>query len=519
MVLLSGHGEQLPGERVCPAPAAAKEMPGAGAESSPEQGAAEAAAEEPDEEEEEEKEVEEEEDCEEYEDFSELPDTCSIASDDSFYPPRGLDDDDEDIWSLEGDERDSPEALSLFRACCTNNSIVLKALIRQGPQEEEVREADRNRRNGLIVACYQGYVDIVMALAQCPHLDVNWQDNEGNTALITAAQAGHITITNYLLNYFPGLDIEKRNAFGFTALMKSAMQGRTECVKALMMAGANVHATDPSRGLTSWEWACFTGRSESAFVMQKLMDRPCPEQFSDQYKPEWPKMKELLAKAAEPKSCLQKISECVRAAVSFRSFYGPEEDGVLDHMVKVTTSLGSPFIALGCRTVCPGSPPCVGKRRLAVQEILRKQRAEEIRSQDKDHVSSYEKLFQNSKVTVVAKKKERRASLQPISMAMSQVTTVATRKASLLPLHLLRRSSVRPGFVIPKVRVSKAPPPTFQPEKARRRSSAKEDPYLQIPKWRYKELKEERRKAEELEKNRAAEAQKPRQVSPAQSRT
>uniref|UniRef100_A0A8D2NX89 Ankyrin repeat domain 33B n=1 Tax=Zosterops lateralis melanops TaxID=1220523 RepID=A0A8D2NX89_ZOSLA len=342
-------------------------------------------------------------------------------------------------------------------------------------------------QNGLIVACYQGYVDIVIALAQCPHLDVNWQDNEGNTALITAAQAGHITITNYLLNYFPGLDIEKRNAFGFTALMKSAMQGRTECVKALMMAGANVHATDPSRGLTSWEWACFTGRSESAFVMQKLMDRPCPEQFSDQYKPEWPKMKELLAKAAEPKSCLQKISECVRAAVSFRSFYGPEEDGVLDHMVKVTTGLGSPFIALGCRTVCPGSPPC--------------------------------KLFQNSKVTVIPKKKERRASLQPISMAVSQVSTVATRKASLLPLHLLRRSSVRPGFVIPKVRVSKAPPPTFQPEKARRRSSAKDDPYLQIPKWRYKELKEERRKAEEQEKNRAAEAQKPRQVSPAQSRT
>jgi len=48
---------------------------------------------------------------------------------------------------------------------------------------------------------------------------------------------GHITITNYLLNYFPGLDIEKRNVFGFTALMKSAMQGRTECVKALMLAG------------------------------------------------------------------------------------------------------------------------------------------------------------------------------------------------------------------------------------------------------------------------------------------
>ena len=29
-----------------------------------------------------------------------------------------------------------------------------------------------------------------MILAECPHVDVNWQDSEGNTALITAAQAG-----------------------------------------------------------------------------------------------------------------------------------------------------------------------------------------------------------------------------------------------------------------------------------------------------------------------------------------
>lgn len=40
------------------------------------------------------------------------------------------------------------------------------------------------------MACYQGYVDVVIALSQCPYVDVNWQDNEGNTALMTAAQAG-----------------------------------------------------------------------------------------------------------------------------------------------------------------------------------------------------------------------------------------------------------------------------------------------------------------------------------------
>ncbi|GAA6106051.1 ankyrin repeat domain-containing protein 33B, partial [Tachysurus ichikawai] len=86
-----------------------------------------------------------------------------------------------------------------------------------------------------MVACYHGYVEVVIALTLCPYLDVNWQDNEGNTALITAAQAGHSTITNYLLNYFPGVDMEKRNCHGFSALMKAAMQGRVDCVRALIM--------------------------------------------------------------------------------------------------------------------------------------------------------------------------------------------------------------------------------------------------------------------------------------------
>lgn len=44
-------------------------------------------------------------------------------------------------------------------------------------------------------------------------------------------------ITNYLLNYFPGLDTERRNCHGFTAMMKAAMQGRAECVRSLMMTG------------------------------------------------------------------------------------------------------------------------------------------------------------------------------------------------------------------------------------------------------------------------------------------
>lgn len=136
------------------------------------------------------------------------------------------------------------------------------------------------------------------------------------------APSGHITITNYLLNYYPGLDIERRNCHGFTALMKAAMQGRVECVRALMMAGegerqqrtsqywylelwnnlvfsvcvfcliplyrcppgAALNARDFGRNLTARDWALFTCRYETAWMMTRLMERPCPSQYCEAYR-------------------------------------------------------------------------------------------------------------------------------------------------------------------------------------------------------------------------------------------
>ncbi|XP_028830899.1 ankyrin repeat domain-containing protein 33B [Denticeps clupeoides] len=423
--------------------------------------------------------------------FSDLHDCRSIASDDSFYPP------DESLrYARCVVTSPSPEPLTLFRACCTNNSIAVKLLIRQGVAEEEVREADRNNRSGLIVACYNGYVDVVMALSRCPYLDVNWQDNEGNTALIMAAQAGHLMISQYLLNYFPGLDIERRNCHGFTAVMKAAMQGRAECVRVLMMSGADVEATDYGRKLTSHQWALFTGRYETARMMARLMAQPCAEQFCDSFRMEWPQLEELVARAREPKSCWQRFVGHVSSwcLFNFRTKLNPQEGGVLDHMVKMTTAIGSPMVAPVCRTVCPGSPPCLGKRRPAVQDIVRQQRAKELRrlATSPERLDTYKRLFQNSRVLLVPKKTERRASLQPQMLRdIAGASSQALRRTSLLPLHMLRRSSVRPGIVVPKVRLCKAPPPSFIPERSHRRTRDAQN--LEIPVWKYKELKEVRK--------------------------
>lgn len=41
-----------------------------------------------------------------------------------------------------------------------------------------------------MVACCKGFINIVYGLHSCPFLDINHQDNEGNTALMIASQAG-----------------------------------------------------------------------------------------------------------------------------------------------------------------------------------------------------------------------------------------------------------------------------------------------------------------------------------------
>lgn len=85
-------------------------------------------------------------------DFDALPDhsdTWSITSEDSFYPPNNSDISPMCRWPSPS----SPEPISFFKACCNNNSIIVKIMIRQGVTEEEVRETDRNKRVGVWLQC------------------------------------------------------------------------------------------------------------------------------------------------------------------------------------------------------------------------------------------------------------------------------------------------------------------------------------------------------------------------------
>uniref|UniRef100_A0A8C2MFZ2 Ankyrin repeat domain 33B n=1 Tax=Cricetulus griseus TaxID=10029 RepID=A0A8C2MFZ2_CRIGR len=102
-------------------------------------------------------------DYEEYEDFSSLPDTHSIASDDSFYPPGG----EEECGAVSAEcvPEGVPEAATLLRAACTNDVGLLRALVQRGPSCEEVQETDRNGRVSSVLFPY-GLSSLLLLVAR-----------------------------------------------------------------------------------------------------------------------------------------------------------------------------------------------------------------------------------------------------------------------------------------------------------------------------------------------------------------
>ncbi|XP_074020946.1 photoreceptor ankyrin repeat protein [Numenius arquata] len=406
---------------------------------------------------------------EEEEDESEPSDTSSIFSDDSVYPCY------EPSLGAGGAGN-----LSLYQCCARNDAKLVQERLELGVTQSEATELDINGRNGLMVACYKGFVDIVPLLQKCPYINVNQQDKDGNTALMMAAQAGHITIVNYLLNYYPGLEVDKRDPRGLTALMKAAVQGQQHCVAALLLAGADLQAVDPIKGKTAREWAAFTGRFETTVRIRSLLRRPRAEQFVTRYRPEWPALAELVAKAMSPKTRGKRLSEKIRSMFTFNFPHDPEEDGVMDHMVRMTTSLSSPFVATACQTICPDSPPEVGKHRLSVPEILGQHVPDPDAEPERASCPSTGASSCNGQ-------------------AMSEIRLLPPRRPaggllSFLPLWLRCGNSIFPGEPVPKIKVSKDSCP---PACSRERRQRGDKNLLLPPKWKYKELKEEKRAAKE----------------------
>ncbi len=82
--------------------------------------------------------------------------------------------------------------------------------------------------------------------------DVNAKNDEGNTALILAAQLNKKDIVELLLN--KGADVHAANLKGYTALMLAASKGQGDVICPLVRKGADINAKD-NEGNTALQYA------------------------------------------------------------------------------------------------------------------------------------------------------------------------------------------------------------------------------------------------------------------------
>ncbi|KAM3618779.1 uncharacterized protein V6R79_024796 [Siganus canaliculatus] len=414
-------------------------------------------------------------------------DSDSVLSDDSVLP------------EYDKDENGKLPAKTLYEACLKNDPTSLLRILERGVTKEEAMELDINGRNGLMVAVSKGFVDIVTLLHVCPLIDINHQDNDGNTALMIAAQAGFITILNFIINYYSGVDTEARDPRGFTALIKAGLQGRDDCVSALIMHGADVNAVDMVQGRGLKDWVLKTGGFDTLKRLRRLQAHPIAEQFCEGYAPEWPDLRHLVTKATASKTAGQKLRQRLKDSLSFSFPQDPQDNGVLDHMVRMTTGVHSPLIATGCRPLCPSSPPEIGKRRFAVPELLEKHSSKELEESTVSHskgsvTSASPTAVSANSVSLTSCCQDRRESAPSGGMR------------SFIPRSMAHRNSIFPSGCIPKIEVTKSGEPTPKKEKKKKRQKG----YLEPPVWKYKEAKEEKKREKRKQEEKEKEQQKKR---------
>ncbi|KAF7280117.1 hypothetical protein GWI33_006374 [Rhynchophorus ferrugineus] len=166
-----------------------------------------------------------------------------------------------------------PGGEALLRAARDGDDHQLRDLLRRalavGISDTDLNATDSSGRTILSYVASNGSHDLLELILQLPGLDPNKPDNEGNTPLHFAAQAGQVECLNCLASRCRGVEIDARNNLGFTPLMKAALQGRNKCAKLLLFAGANPTLRDNGRGFRADQWARFCGRYVCADVIEK----------------------------------------------------------------------------------------------------------------------------------------------------------------------------------------------------------------------------------------------------------
>ena len=129
---------------------------------------------------------------------------------------------------------------------------------------------DINSRLYIIIASSHNYTDIVKLLLNYPNINVNIQDNFGDTPLIWAIDNPQKDIVKLLLNQ-PDVDVNIKNSVGDTALIKASFYKNVELAELLLnhpYVNVNIQCR---RGRTALIRAATNGCTQ---IVKLLLDHP-----------------------------------------------------------------------------------------------------------------------------------------------------------------------------------------------------------------------------------------------------
>uniref|UniRef100_A0A8D8S2F0 Ankyrin repeat domain-containing protein 50 n=1 Tax=Cacopsylla melanoneura TaxID=428564 RepID=A0A8D8S2F0_9HEMI len=145
----------------------------------------------------------------------------------------------------------------LHKLCAENNINMLKTFLKSCV-ELDLELEDNHGQTALNVAAHQGFLEAVQILLEAG-ANINHTDVEGWTSLRSAAWGGHSSVVKLLLD--SGADVNCSDMGGRTALRAAAWGGHLEVVKLLLAGRANVNDAD-SEGRTALIASAYMGHAD-----------------------------------------------------------------------------------------------------------------------------------------------------------------------------------------------------------------------------------------------------------------
>ncbi len=163
--------------------------------------------------------------------------------------------------------RDQRGRTAVMAATHGNQVATVQALIAAGA---DINIQDNRLDNPFLYAGAEGLLDI-LKLTIAAGANTKLTNRYGGTALIPAAERGHVEVVTELLMR-TDVDMNHVNNLGWTALLEAIILGdggprRTEVVRLLIQAGADVNLAD-SQGVTPLAHAQQRGYTEMIKLLQ-----------------------------------------------------------------------------------------------------------------------------------------------------------------------------------------------------------------------------------------------------------